>query len=61
MWECVCVSVCACILLFCDISGLKNGIRFRELVNTNRESAWEADCPTRHGIYAVALLQFMNK
>lgn len=53
----MCVCVCACILLLCDISGLKKGIRFRELVNTNRESACETGCPSRRSIRAVVLLQ----
>lgn len=47
----MCICVCACTLLLCDISGLKRGIRIRELVNTNRGGA----CETRHIIYAVAL------
>lgn len=53
------MSVCVHVsfLFFCDICGLKKGIRFRELVNSNRESACETDCPTRHNIYTVALLQ----
>lgn len=54
------MHVCAHMLLFCDISGLKKkkGMKIRDLVNTHRENACETEYGlTRQCVYAVALLQ----